>query len=144
MANEDFDAFRSEYMSQPAQPRALTKSEFLGLPENAQLKKTIKSSAVILYVCAAITGLAGFLVLDSGALILLDVAIMAGLGLGIHLKQSKGCAIALLIYSVVSCVLTIISTGKVSGWLIIIAGIYAVSATFKLDKQWKQYRQQGL
>ena len=144
MANEDFDAFRNEYMSQPAQPIALTKAEFLDLPENAQLKKTIKSSAVILYVCAAITGLAGFLVLDAGAFILLDVAIMVGLGLGIHLKQSKGCAIALLIYSVVSCVLTIISTGKVSGWLIIIAGIYAVSATFKLDKQWKQYRQQGL
>ena len=145
MANEidNFDAVREELLSQPGAPRASTKREFLDLPENVQLKKTIKTSAITLYVCAAITGLAGFLVLDSGALVLLDVAIMFGLGLGIHLKQSKGCAIALLIYSVVSSILTVVSTGKVIGWLVIMAGIYAVSATFKLDKQWKQY-QQGL
>ena len=142
--NEQFDAFREDYLSQPGAPRASSKREFLELPDNKKLKKDIRTSAIICYVGAGLSGLVGFLSSDIGAYILLDVAIMLGLGLGIHLKQSKGCAVALLAYAVASCVLTVISSGKFSGWLIILAGVYAVSATFRLDKLWKAFEQQGL
>ena len=141
--NEDFDAFRAEYDSPAPQPRALTKKEYLELPENIKLKKNIRSSAIICYVAALLSGAVGFLVLDTGAFILLDVAILVGLGLGVHLKQSKVCSVLLLVYAVASCILNLISNGQASGWLIILAGVYAVSATFKLDKQWKEYARQG-
>ena len=142
--NETFDAFRNDYMSSPGQPRAVTKAEYLELPENAKLKKDIRSSAIICYVCAGLTAVLGMTVLKMGAGVLLDAAILLGLGLGIHLKQSKVCAIVLLVYSLISCVLTTISTGRFSGYLIVIAGVYAVIYTFRLDKQWKEYQQQGL
>ena len=142
--NENFDAFRNDYYSPGDRPRALTKKEFLELPENIKLKKNIRSSAIICYVAALLSGVVGFLVLDTGAFILLDVAILVGLGLGVHLKQSKVCSVLLLVYAVASCILNLISNGQASGWLIILAGVYAVGATFKLDKQWKAYQQSGL
>ena len=142
--NESFDAIREKMMSPLGQPRADTKKEFLALPENRKLRSNIRSAAIICYLAAGLTALVGFFVLDMGAYVLLDVAILLGLGLGVHLKQSKGCAIALLIYSILSCVLSSISNGQLSGWLVILAGIYAVISTFRLDKQWKAYREQGL
>ena len=145
MANktENYDAVRDALLSQLGTPRASTKKEFLALPENRSLKKSILTGAIICYIGAVLSGVMGFLFPDIGPYIFVDVAIMFLLGLGVHLKQSKLCAIALLVYAVASCVLTAISTGKFSSWLIIMAGVYAVSATFKLDKLWKEYLQRG-
>ena len=142
--NENFDAFRENMMSPLGHPRADTKKEFLALPENRKLRSNIRSVGIICYFCAAITAAAGYFLLDAGEFILLDVAILLGLGLGVHLGHSKVCAIVLLLYALVSAVLTCIDSGTFSGWLVILAGIYAVISTFRLDKQWKAYREQGL
>ena len=73
--------------------KAATKKEFLKLPENKKYRKEINGAAIICYVCAGITLLA---VLATGALSsIVDAAILVGLGLGIHLAQSKVCAILL-------------------------------------------------
>lgn len=74
---------------------------------------------------------------------LIDVAILVGLGVGIHLKQSKVCAIILLVYAVVNAVLVTMQSGTFGGWLPLIAGIYAVIYTLKLDKAWKAYQQRS-
>ena len=121
-------------------PTANTKKEFLQLPENAKLKKELRTSAIICYICAGITLLVGLFAAEN-PYVFIDVALLVGLGLGIHLKQSKACAIALVVYAVINTVIGLASTGRFSGWLILLAGVYAVIYTFKLDKAWKQYRQ---
>ena len=86
----------------------LTKQEFLKLPENKALKKQLNMSAVI----------------GGSYLSLIDAAILLGTGLGVHLKQSRVCAIILLAYAVF-------------GVPVFLAGAYAVISTFRLDKAWK-------
>ena len=118
---------------------AETKKEFMNLPENAALKKQLVTSAVFCYVCAAIN-LAIVLLTDSGYYPLIDVVLLVGLGLGIHLARSRVCAVILCAYGVINAVLGIAQDGKISGYLILLAGVYAVISTFRLDKQWKAYR----
>lgn len=125
----------------PYTPVVTTKKEFIDLPENAKLKKELKTSGIICYICAGITLVMGLLV-SGNYYIILDVALLVGLGLGIHLKQSKACAIALAIYGVISMVVGLVVNGQPSGWLILLAGVYAVIYAFKLDKAWKQYQQE--
>lgn len=119
----------------------ITRNEFYRSYASNKVRKNIKSSAILCYVCAAITAIAGFVLLQN-PMVLVDVAIVLVLGLGIHLKQSRVCAILLLAYSVLSCLLTIISYGKASGWLIILAGVYAVINTFALEKEYRAYQNQ--
>ena len=121
-------------------PKVSTKKEFLDLPENKKMKSEIKASAIIAYICAGVTLL---VTLVSGNMFsLLDVVILLVLGLLIHLRQSRACAIILLVYSLINVVYTIISTQSFGGYLIVIAGIFAVIYTFKLDKAWKAYQAQ--
>ena len=119
-------------------PKAATKKEFLKLPENKKMKSEINASAIICYICAGITLL---VTLTSGNMFsLLDVVILLVLGLLIQLKQSRACAIILLVYSIINVVYTIISTQSFGGYLIVIAGIFAVIYTFKCEKEWKEYQ----
>ena len=124
-----------------AAPRASTREEFLQLPENAKMKKEIKSSAIIAYVCAGITLLLSVIV-GGSYLSLIDVVILVALGLLIHLKQSKAAAVILLVYSVINVIVTLITAHRLGGYLIVIAGVYATIYAFKLDKAWKEYQAQ--
>ena len=119
-------------------PKVATKKEFIDLPENAATKKMLKTSGILCYVCAGFTLLAAFV--TKNPYMFLDVVILLVLGLFIHLKQSKACAIILLLYSIFNVVYLLITTGKFQGYLILIAAIYAVTSAFKLDKAWKAYR----
>ena len=123
-----------------AAPRVSTKKEFLNLPENKKVKSEISGAAIICYVCAAITLIVGILN-NAFPLILLDVAIVLGTALGIHLAQSRVCSIVLLAYAIFSTVLVLVQTGRLTGYLVIIAGVCAVIYTFKAEKLWKQYQQ---
>ncbi len=132
------------YAPAPAEyaPRVTTKKEFLELPGNQNVKREIKTSAIICYVCAGITLAAG-IALDGFPSVLIDVAILVGMGLGIHLAQSRVCAVILLLYSLVNMIYSIVVIGRPAGYLVVIAGVYAVIYTFKADKLWKQYQTGG-
>lgn len=121
-------------------PAPTTKQEFLNLPENEKYYKSCRTSAIICYICAGATFILAVLVMGSAAS-LLDVGILIGLGLGIHLKQSKVCAIILLIYSIINIIYMLAAAGTFGGWLVLIAGISAVASTVNADKAWKQYQQ---
>ena len=124
-------------------PRVTTKKEFLKLPENKKMRGEISGAAIICYVCAGITLFAG-IAMDLFPAVLIDVAILVGMGLGIHLAQSRACAIILLGYSLLNLVLSIIQTGKPAGYLVVIAAVLAVIYTFKAEKAWKEYQQGGI
>lgn len=126
--------------AQPAAPaKVATKKEFLKLPENKKTRSELNGAAIVTFVCAGITLIAGLVSGNYG--ILLDVAIMVGLGLGIMLSASRVCAVLLLAYGVLNVVIGLITTGTPSGYLILIAGILAVIYAFKAEKLWKQYQQ---
>ena len=120
---------------------AHTRKEFLSLPENAGLKKQMVTSAIFCYVCAGITLAVAMFTFDAGNYYpLIGVALLLGLGLAVHLGQSRVCAVILCAYGVLNAVIGLVQNGRISGYLILLAGVYAVISTFKLDKQWKEYR----
>lgn len=122
----------------PIAPKAATKKEFLQLPENTKLRKNIRAAAIICYVCAGITLLAA---LGTGSYsTIVDVLILVGLGLGIHLAQSKACAIILTVYGAINVIVTLLVAGSLGGWLPLLAGIFGIVYTSRLSKAWKAYQ----
>lgn len=120
----------------------MTKKEFLHHPNLKKCYDNIKSSAIVLYVCAALSLALGIYMGNWS--ILVDVLIIVGFGLGIQLGQSRVCAILIFLYSLANAVYMGVSTGRSSGTLIVLASIYALGATFKFQKAWKEYKKTGI
>lgn len=120
-------------------PRCATKKEFLMLPENKKLRSQIRGAAIICYICGGLTLL--LMIISLNLMMLLDVAILVGLGLGVHLAYSRVCAILLAVYAVFSVIVGLVVNGTISGWLIVVAAVFAVLCTFNLEKGWKIYQQ---
>lgn len=131
------------YMNQPAGgypnaapsiPYGVSKGEFRREYAPAELKKGVRTVGIVGYVLAGINLLVAIL----NPFALIDVVILLGLTLGIHLGKSKGCAIAMLVYGIFSCVVGIVSTGTPTGWAWIILGAVAMSQIGKIDKVYEQ------
>lgn len=118
--------------------RCATKKEFLALPQNHKLRSQLRAAAIICYVCAGLTLVMGlmFMMITS----LFDVALLVGFGLGIHLAQSRVCAILLAVDAGINMILGLIVNGSLNGWLIAVAAVFAIICTFQLEKQWKAYQ----
>lgn len=132
-----------DYTSVNAQPavdrQSVTKKEFIAKYAPQNLKKNIKTAAIVCYICVAISAVAALVLLDN-PLMLIDVVVYLALTLGMHLGNSKICAILLLIFSVVECIISIVSFGTPAGWWLIIAAASAVSTFRKLDKEYNNFR----
>lgn len=120
----------------------MTKKEFYKHPNLKKTTASIKSSAIILYVCGALSLVLGFIA--GNMLVILDIAIVVGFGLGIQLAQSRVCALLILAYSIFNTISVYITTGAFGGYLILLAAIYAVIATFQFQKAWKEYQKTGM
>lgn len=117
--------------------KEISKREYCKNYAPDKLRKNIVGSAIVCYISAALTGALGVLF---NPMMLVDAAIVLLLGLGIHLKQSRACSVILLVYGVFSCIMMLIQTGRLGSWLIILAGVYAVMYTFKLEKEYRAFR----
>lgn len=117
--------------------REITKSEFCKTYALDATRKNIRASAILCYISAVVTGVLAILV---NPLSLIDAAVLLVMGLVIQLKQSRVCAVILLAYSIFSCVITLVETGRFTGWLIILAGVFAVIYTFRLEKEYQAFR----
>lgn len=95
-------------------------------------KKSIRICAILCYVMCGINLLLALL----EPVYLLDVAIQLGLTLGLHLKKSKGCAIAMIVYAAISMILGLINAGMLTGWLWLILGIAATNTINNVDKEY--------
>ncbi|MBR1930875.1 MAG: hypothetical protein IJ833_05290 [Lachnospiraceae bacterium] len=132
----------------------LTKKQFYNHPLQEDIKKRIKSDAIVLYVLAGLNLLilGGMGLLQETPLLIVTNLIAAilvagfllGMGLGIHLGQSFVCAILLLVFSIIEMLLSIVLFGRIGGWMFLIVGIEAVMTTNKFRKKWKKYQQTGL
>ena len=120
-----------------AENRNISKSEFCRSYAPDKMRKNIRASAILCYITAAITAVFAILF---NPFMFLDVIIVLVLGLLIHLKQSRVCAVLLLAYSLFNCVVMMMSTGQFSGWLVILAGVFAVIYTFQAEKAYQEFR----
>lgn len=109
---------------------------------SSNTKRNINGSAIVLYVCFGITLALAFaasaLGMDLWASII-DAILVLGLALGIHIGKSRVCAVIILVYSIINCIYSLIATGRMSGYLVIIAGVYATIYTFKARKEYNEY-----
>lgn len=119
-----------------AENRSISKAEFCRSYAPDQIRRNIISSAILCYVSAAVTAV---LAIMYDPFMFVDVVIVLALGLLIHLKQSRVCAVLLLAYSLFNCVVMLQSTGRLGGWLIILAGAFAVFYTFQLEKAYRDF-----
>lgn len=117
--------------------RDISKSEFCRNHAPDKVRKNIRACGILCYVSAVVTAVLAALVSPT---MFLDAAIVLVLGLLIHLKQNRVCAVLLLIYGIFSCVVVFLSTGRFTGWLIILAGVFAVIYTFQLEKMYREFR----
>ena len=120
-----------------AEDRNISKSEFCRSHAPDKVRRNIRASAILCYISAAVTAVFAILF---NPFMFLDVIIVLVLGLLIHLKQSRVCAVLLLAYSLFNGVVMLLSTGKFSGWLIILAGAFAVIYTFQAEKAYHEFR----
>ena len=121
---QDFASYETPHMS---------KKEYLKSHAPEGFYKTIKTWAIVSYVLIAIN----VVMLIFNPLGIFDIALMLGLTLGIHLKKSKGCAIALLIYGIFNFVVGIVINGAPMGILWLVAAIVYLVQFNKAEKEYK-------
>lgn len=105
----------------------------------------IRLSAIMFYICAGVTflsGLSGFAWGDYTCLI--DVAILVGLGLGIQLRQSRVCAVCACVYGGINVLVMTVLNGYLSGWLVLLAAVFATVMVFRFRKIWEEYQRTGV
>lgn len=120
-------------------PAGCTLKEYRMNYASASLRKNIKTWSVVAYVLVGLNVVVSLLVNVWG---LIDAAVLLGLTLGVHLKKSKGCAIALLVFSIVSCLITLIGSGSLSGWWWIILAVSYLETIKKMDREYHARAQQ--
>ena len=125
------------YSAQQAAPvhaaEPMTKKQYRKTCTNPDYLKKVKSNAILIYVLVGLNVLLAFV---TTPLAILDAVINLALALGMHLGKSKGCAVAILVYAILSMAMMLIS-GSMGGWLWLIAGIGAVKAFSVADKEYE-------
>lgn len=121
--------------------RVISKKEYIKSYADEKMIKDIKKAAIVGYICSGITALLGLLMFNIG--IIIEVFLMFGLLLGMHLGRKKWCAMTYMCIAILDCVVSMALTGSPSGWLVIVAGIWAVSTFNKLDKAYKVFKDNG-
>lgn len=112
------------------------------MQQNNTNTKNITAAAIIAYVIGAITFIVN-VVMAGNIAGLVDVMIVVGLGLGIHLAKSRACAVIITAYSIINFIYVILLAGMPGGWLIIVCGVYSIIYTFKYQNAWNKYQQTG-
>lgn len=124
----------------PAMPPAgLTRSEFYKEYAPKAARSNIIAAGVLSYISAALTLVLAFAIMFN-PFVLVDFAIVLGLGLGVHIGKSRVCAILLMAYAVYNTIFFLVTSGNFAGWLILIAGLCAILGTFSFAKAWEEYK----
>ena len=119
---QDFANYQTEYVS---------KEEFL--KNHEAFNKNVKIVAIISYVLIGLNALN----LLFNFFVIIDLAILLGCTLGVHLKKVKGCAIGILVYGIFSVVVGLLSSAGPTGWMWIVFGIIYLTQFNKAEKEYK-------
>ena len=120
-------------------PAGLYRSEFR--KKYSVGARSCTAAAIIGYFSACITlilALTGYM--NVGALVLIDVAMILIPSLLVHILNSRIAAIIFLAYGIYNILIILITEGTLSGYLIVIAGVLAVTGAFTSAKEWREYQ----
>ena len=115
-------------------PAGCTLKEYRKNYASAPMKKNIKSLSIVAYVLVGLNVVIAFV---GSPLVLLDCALLLGLTLGVHLGKNKGCAVALLVYTIINAIVSLITAGTVGGWWWIFLAISYLNTFKKIDAEYK-------
>lgn len=116
-------------------------SDYLKLPAMAGDKKKMTGTAISIYVLIVIS--AAFSFSQGNYWGILDYILLIILSVNIQLRGSLVAAYVLLGYGILNTIIYTIEMGFPAGFGYIIAGIYAVIATNKFRKSYKEYVRTG-
>lgn len=102
-----------------------------------KIKKEMNSVGIIGYILAAINLLISIVSMNLNGIV--DVVLIAGFSLGIHIGKSRICAILLLIYGAINFIVMTAQYGRPAGYWGLILGICAIREFYKAHKQYKEY-----
>lgn len=125
----------------PVSQPGMTKKEFDKHTNIVNVKKQISGAGIACYIIAGINLILMFALSADN---LLDILLILGMGLGIHLAKSRVCSIILTVYGAINVIVMVVLTGSAGGWWILVVGIYAIINTFKYQKAWAEYQQTGI
>ncbi len=135
---------RAEVIRQEAASRQLSKKEFYQLPGMKACRSNIKTCSIVLYVCAAITILVSVILQGFYLLSFLDGVFLILMGLWLQLGRSRVCALLVTAYGIFNTGIGLVESGRLMGWWIPLAGIWAITYTFRFHKLWSRYRKEGV
>ena len=118
-----------------AAPVKVGREEFFKSVCSEKVRKEIKASIIILYVCAGLTLVVELL----AGIFPLDALILAGLAFWIQKSKSKASAIVAVAYSAINVIFMLVTAGQFGGWLILVAAIIALVYVLKGEKEWQEY-----
>ncbi len=118
----------------------MTRREFLKSPEMNKVRKNINSCAITGYIISVLSLLVNLFLFDNPSGII-DSILIVILCVLIHVLQSRVAAIILTVYGVLNMIIMSIAMGRLSGWWILLIGIYSVVYTFKFQKAWKEEKE---
>lgn len=119
----------------------LSKKEFYESYASKKNKDDIKGSVFLTYLCAMISLGLGLYMHNYSVLV--DIVLIVALALGVQIAKSRACAVLILAYGCINTIIMSIDYGKVAGWWLLLAGFYAVRATYKLHKEYQKFLQDG-
>lgn len=117
-------------------PKTMTKQEYRRSHAAPERQKAIRGFAIVGYVLCGFNIVIGML---GGAMLiaLVEMGALLAVLLGAHLRKSKACAIAILVYSIANTVILLLNTGSFGGWLWIVVGVGLVDTFRRIDKDYK-------
>lgn len=113
---------------------SVSKREYLKKYAGDSFKNNLRIIAIVGYVLCGIQALMAL----ADPFVLADLAICLGLTLGMHLGRSKGCAIGILVYAIVSMLIILISSGTVGGWGWLAVGISGLIIFHNAEKRYQE------
>ncbi len=118
-----------------------------GLDRSAFRKKysvgarSCTAAAIMGYFSAGVTLILMFFnFMGVGAYLLIDIALILIPCLLVHILNSRIAAIVLLVYGLYNILFFLFTQGTFSGYLIVIAGVLAVTGAFTSAKEWREYQ----
>lgn len=122
--------------------QTISKKEYIENYAPEMVRKNIKTEAILAYICVGISLIAAIFLYKSVASVI-EVLIILGLALGMHLGKSNVCAILLLLIGVLEWGIKCALTNSYTPNLILLVGVYSVINFHKASKMYKEFIQSG-
>jgi len=98
-------------------------------------RSNITTASIMCYISAGLTLIMGLISMNF--FVLIDVILVAGLGIWLHLSKSTVAAVLITIYATYNTIFSLVTTGTPGGWLVLMAGIFAIIGCVKFNKAYK-------